>query len=246
MASVTGRQDMLLQRLRERLEQEDLELIDLRYIGQDALFAVLASLGFNPIDRVKVQSVLRIFADEGGAPGSQDLKITCTKSSRSNPSRDPDPPNPARPRTYTYVPRKMQLRRHVLEKYGYTDGCLGCRGMQEYREIIPPHRDACRARIAEAMAVDPDGQRRLEEQQRRMEGAAGANPPENEVPENSEVRAREAAFDDFENEHSKRRKIEETSASGRRSQKLNLRKVDLRKVVSNSGKDFRLNKRVTL
>ena len=51
---------MLLQRLRERLEQEDLELIDLRHIGQDALFAVMASLGFNPIDTVKVQSVLGI------------------------------------------------------------------------------------------------------------------------------------------------------------------------------------------
>ena len=58
---------MLLQRLRERLAQEDLELIDLQGLGQDALFTILGSLGFNPIDRVKVQSVLRIFADEGGA-----------------------------------------------------------------------------------------------------------------------------------------------------------------------------------
>ena len=98
--------------------------------------------------------------------------------------------------------------------------------MQEYRVKVPMHSDACRARIAEAMAVDPDGQRRLEEQQRRMEGAAGANPPENEVPENSEVgRAREAAFDDFENEHSKRRKIEETSASGRLTEVLGARNL---------------------
>ena len=51
---------MLLQRLRERLVQKDLELMDLQYIGQEALFAVLGSLGFNPVDRVQVQSVLRI------------------------------------------------------------------------------------------------------------------------------------------------------------------------------------------
>ena len=101
-----------------------------------------------------------------------------------------------------------------------------CRGTLGKGSKGKMHSDACRARIAEAMAVDPDGQRRLEEQQRRMEGAAGANPPENEVPENSEVgRAREAAFDDFENEHSKRRKIEETSASGRLTEVLGARNL---------------------
>ena len=51
---------MLLQRLRERLAQEDLDLIDLQGLGTDALFTILGSLGFNPIDRVKVQSVLSI------------------------------------------------------------------------------------------------------------------------------------------------------------------------------------------
>ena len=55
---------MLLQRLRERLAQEDLDLIDLQGLGKDALFAILCSLGFNPIDRVKAQRVLRIFANK--------------------------------------------------------------------------------------------------------------------------------------------------------------------------------------
>ena len=85
--------------------------------------------------------------------------------------------------------------------------------MQEYRVNVKMHSDACRARIVEAMAVDPDGQRRLEEQQRRMEGAAEVG------------RAREAAFDDFENEQSKRRKIEETSASGRLTELLGARNL---------------------
>ena len=49
MASVIERKDMLLQRLRERLAQEDLELIDLQDTGQDALFTILGSLGLNPI-----------------------------------------------------------------------------------------------------------------------------------------------------------------------------------------------------
>ena len=74
MALVIEKKDMLLQRLRERLAQEDLELIDLQGLGQDALFTILGSLGFNPIDRVKVQSVLRIFADEGGVIRARDYR----------------------------------------------------------------------------------------------------------------------------------------------------------------------------
>ena len=58
MAPVIERKDMLLQRLRERLAQEDLDLIDLQGLGKDALFTILGSLGFNPIDRVKAQKSL--------------------------------------------------------------------------------------------------------------------------------------------------------------------------------------------
>ena len=68
MASVIETKDMLLQRLRERLAQEDLQLKDLRNHGEDALLAVAGSLGFNPVDRVKVVRVLRImFASSDAA-----------------------------------------------------------------------------------------------------------------------------------------------------------------------------------
>ena len=68
MASVTGRQEMLLQQLHERLAQEDLQLKDLRNHDEVALLAVARNLGFNPIDRVKVVKVLRImFASSNAA-----------------------------------------------------------------------------------------------------------------------------------------------------------------------------------
>ena len=115
MAPVIERKDMLLQRLRERLAQEDLELSDLQDTGQDALFTILGSLGFNPIDSVKVQSVLRtIFAssDVAASPPNHASEVDCVPApqrlvadatncatplppAKGPPSQGPTPPPPA-------------------------------------------------------------------------------------------------------------------------------------------------------
>ena len=59
--------------------------------------------------------------------------------------------------------RAVYIRKPIeLQKYGYTDGCAGCRAARE--DTAPrPHSQACRTRIEEAMARDDAGQARLTE-----------------------------------------------------------------------------------
>ena len=57
--------------------------------------------------------------------------------------------------------RRMKITTALLQKYGYTAGCEGCRfkeaGMGEARN----HTDACRLRITTAMDQDDEGRRHL-------------------------------------------------------------------------------------
>ena len=103
-------------------------------------------------------------------PGAEDLRVKCVRASAANRPN----PNPRGVDGPSMQPRRMNLRRHILEKYGYTDGCPGCHGMLEFRDKIPPHWAACRARIAEAMANDPEDCNKVAKERARM----GGNPPE--------------------------------------------------------------------
>ena len=61
----------------------------------------------------------------------------------------------------------MNLRKPILEKYGYTIGCKACDGMAAGRSKIPCHSEGCRKRIMDAMAADEEGQRRIARDQAR-------------------------------------------------------------------------------
>ena len=115
MASVTETKDMLFQRLRERLLEQDLELTDLRDIGEDALFIFLGTLGFNPVDSVRVQSVLKknfASSDVAASPRHHASEVGCVPApqrlvadatncatplppAKGPPSQGPTPPPPA-------------------------------------------------------------------------------------------------------------------------------------------------------
>ena len=64
--------------------------------------------------------------------------------------------------------RRMKITAHLLQKYGYTDGCDGCRyrraGLGEHRN----HTEACRTRIETKMEQDEDGRQKKEEDNERI------------------------------------------------------------------------------
>ena len=110
-------------------------------------------------------------------PGSEDLRIRHMKSrgprtANSEAARDEEVAANAKS---THV-RQMNLRRPVLEKYGFTMGCPGCNGMLEHRDKIPNHSPACRQRIRDAMERDPVDQQKVEVERRRFEHAAMGEP----------------------------------------------------------------------
>ena len=64
--------------------------------------------------------------------------------------------------------RPMRITGVMLQKYGYTEGCDGCRykraGMREAR----PHTEVCPRRIGEAMMGDETDRRKKEEDDERV------------------------------------------------------------------------------
>ena len=115
MASRSGRNARVLFFFRGVAGERGGEHGDLRDTGQDALFIFLGSLGFSPVDSVKVQSVLRtIFAssDVAASPPNHASEVDCVPApqrlvadatncatplppAKGPPSQGPTPPPPA-------------------------------------------------------------------------------------------------------------------------------------------------------
>ena len=72
------------------------------------------------------------------------------------------------------VPRELRIDGRLLEKFGYTDGCLGCFHRQLKEPGHRPHSSACGRRIYELMMKDEDELDRLNWNQGRMGRAAAA------------------------------------------------------------------------
>ena len=55
------------------------------------------------------------------------------------------------------VPRRMDISKQVLEEYGYTKGCQGCRAiiMKTARQ---GHSEGCRKRLEREAKDDPGGE----------------------------------------------------------------------------------------
>ena len=60
------------------------------------------------------------------------------------------------------MPRRVYLTKGVLDKYGMTDGCLGCT-MSSMGNAGVAHSEECRRRIDKAMRKDPEAARKLRE-----------------------------------------------------------------------------------
>ena len=62
----------------------------------------------------------------------------------------------------------MKLTSRLLERYGYSEGCDGCRFGQAGLAEARPHSEQCRARVEEAMAQDEHGRRALAADEERV------------------------------------------------------------------------------
>ena len=58
-------------------------------------------------------------------------------------------------------PRRFRITIPMLVKYGYTEGCEGCRFKQAGLGSTRAHNEECRRRIAEKLKDDPEHQKTL-------------------------------------------------------------------------------------
>ena len=64
--------------------------------------------------------------------------------------------------------RRMRITGVMLQKYGYTEGCDGCRYKRAGMREAGPLTEVCRRRIGEAMMGDETGRRKKEEDDERV------------------------------------------------------------------------------
>ena len=76
----------------------------------------------------------------------------------------PLPPQLESPKVAT-KPRRVYITRKVVEDYGFTPGCRGCEAVLagDPTAASRNHTEKCRRRMAEAMAKDEQGKRRLDD-----------------------------------------------------------------------------------
>ena len=72
------------------------------------------------------------------------------------------------------VPRELRIDGRLLEKFGYTDGCLGCFHRQLKEPGHRQHSSTCRRRIYDLMAQDEDELDRMNWNDERVGRAAAA------------------------------------------------------------------------
>ena len=63
-----------------------------------------------------------------------------------------------------YIPRRIQITKEIFKKYGYTEGCPGCRHIRHpVRKSSVHHSELCRKRIEQEMSKDPEHNAKLRE-----------------------------------------------------------------------------------
>ena len=63
--------------------------------------------------------------------------------------------------------RRMRITAAMLAKYGYTEGCEGCRYKRAGLAEAKAHSEKCRQRIVEAMRETEEGRRVMEREDER-------------------------------------------------------------------------------
>ena len=93
------------------------------------------------------------------------------------------------------VPRELRIDGRLLEKFGYTDECLGCLHRQMKEPGHRPHSSACRRRIYDLMTEDEDELDRINWNDERMGGAAAARDDPSRQPQVPTQKSTQATVD---------------------------------------------------
>ena len=79
-------------------------------------------------------------------------------------------PDASRPLRREKAMRRMMITVAMLEKYGYTDDCEGCRCKRSGRvDVRADYTEACRGRIEQAMDAEEDGQEKRRKDKMRID-----------------------------------------------------------------------------
>ena len=102
----------------------------------------------------------------------------------------PEETKPARVETEL---RRFRITTPMLERYGFTEGCQGCRFKQAGLKDGRGHSETCRTRLMEAMKEDEEGRKVLDRETHRIVLASG-------IPDEGEDERMEADADNIEME----------------------------------------------
>ena len=98
---------------------------------------------------------------------------------------------PNQPARQEQGPRRMRIMPYMLEKYGFTEGCEGCRHKQAGLQGARDHSETCRVRIMEAIRQDTSefGTRMKHRHRNEIErmGRRDLHPEESQTMEHPEV-----------------------------------------------------------
>ena len=98
---------------------------------------------------------------------------------------------PNQPARQEQGPRRMRIMPYMLEKYGFTEGCEGCRHKQAGLQGARDHSETCRVRIMEAIRQDTSdfGARMKQRHRNEIErmGRRDLHPEESQTMEHPEV-----------------------------------------------------------
>ncbi len=71
--------------------------------------------------------------------------------------------------------RRMRFTPGILEKFGYTEGCPGCKMKKAGLEESRNHSEGCRERIAKELAKEEEGREKLRKEAERINGWMAEN-----------------------------------------------------------------------
>ena len=94
--------------------------------------------------------------------------------------------------------RRLRITKRMLDRYGFTQDCEGCRCQRAGLEEQRVHSEACRARIEAEMEGDEDGRRRKERQDERMNSRLAEDLERQDAGDDAVMREKPSGGDDGE------------------------------------------------
>ena len=105
--------------------------------------------------------------------------------------------------------RSFKITKGQLEKFGYTEGCGGCRDVKVEASEVQAHNPRCRARIKMGIQGDPAEKDRLRDEGARMQHQEKRNVPNNGPGEGDQQQAKKRRDEEARGSEEDKRQAEE-------------------------------------